>query len=149
VAIRAVIDTNIWISALLNPFGYPARIRKSFEKGVFQVVVSEPILEELADVLNRPRIREKYDVTPEDIEEMLTLIEERSVHVLLSGDIKICRDKDDNFIIETAIKGKAEYLVTRDDDVKFDKEVSDFLSKYGISVTSVAKFLKLIEKSLN
>jgi predicted nucleic acid-binding protein len=54
VAIRAVIDTNIWISALLNPFGYPARIRKSFEKGVFQVVVSEPILEELADVINRP-----------------------------------------------------------------------------------------------
>jgi hypothetical protein len=47
------------------------------------------------------------------------------------------------------VKGKAEYLVTRDDDVKFDKEVSDFLSKYGISVTSVAKFLKLIEKSLN
>ena len=68
------------------------------------------------------------------------------MHVLLSGDIKICRDKDDNFIIETAIKGKAEYLVTRDDDVKFDKEVSGFLSKYGISVTSVAKFLKLIEK---
>ena len=33
-------------------------IRKSFEKGLFQVVVSEPILEELADVFNRPRIRE-------------------------------------------------------------------------------------------
>jgi len=33
--------------------------RKSFEKGLFQVVVSEPILEELADVLNRPRIRER------------------------------------------------------------------------------------------
>jgi predicted nucleic acid-binding protein len=75
-----------------------------------------------------------------------TLIEERSVHVLLSGNIEICRDKDDNLIIETAIKGKAEYLVTRDDDLKFDKKVSDFLSKYGISVTSVAKFLNLIEK---
>jgi putative PIN family toxin of toxin-antitoxin system len=147
VAIKVVIDTNIWISALLNPFGYPARIKKSFEKGAFQVVVSEPILEELTDVLNRPRIREKYDVTPEDIEEILTLIEERSEHVLLSGDIEICRDKDDNLIIETAVKGKAAYLVTRDDDVKFDKEVSDFLSKYGISVTSVARFLKLIEKS--
>lgn len=144
--IKAVIDTNIWVSALLNPFGYPARIRKFFEKGVFQVVVSEPLLEELADVLNRPRIREKYDVTPENIEEILTLIEERSEYVLLSGDIEICRDKDDNLIIETAVKGKAGYLVTRDDDVKFDKEVSDFLSNYDISVTSVAKFLNLIEK---
>jgi len=145
--IKVVIDTNIWVSALLNPLGYPARVRKSFEKGVFQVVVSEPLLEELSDVLNRPRIREKYNVTPEDIEEILTLIEERSEYVLLSGDIEICRDKEDNLIIETAIKGKAGYLVTRDDDVKFDKKVSDFLSNYDISVTSVAKFLKIIEKS--
>jgi putative PIN family toxin of toxin-antitoxin system len=147
VAIKAVIDTNIWVSALLNPSGYPAKLRKSFEEGVFKVVVSEAILEELADVLNRPRIREKYSVTAEDIEEILTLIEERSEHVLLSGNIEVCRDKDDNLVIETAIEGKAEYLVTRDDDVKFDKEVLDFLSEYDISATSVAKFLKLIGKS--
>ena len=63
-AVKAVIDTNIWVSALLNPSGYPARLRKSFEKGVFKVVVSETILEELTDVLSRPRIRDKYDVTP-------------------------------------------------------------------------------------
>ena len=67
--------------------------------------------------------------------------------MLLSGNIEICRDKDDNLIIETAIKGKAEYLVTRDDDVKFDKKVLDFLSEYDISATSVAKFLKLIGRS--
>jgi len=147
VAVKAVIDTNIWVSALLNPSGYPARLRKSFEEGVFKVVVSEAILEELADVLKRPRIRKKYDITPEDIEEIITLIEERSEHVLLSGNIEICRDKDDNFVIETAIKGKAEYIVTRDDDIKFDKEVLEFLSEYDISATSVAKFLKIIERS--
>jgi len=103
----AVHVNSILRPLIINPFGYPARVRKSFEKGLFQVVVSEPILEELADVFNRPRIREKYDITPEDIEEILTLIEERSEHVLLSGNIEICRDKDDNLIIETAIKGKA------------------------------------------
>lgn len=85
--IKVVIDTNIWISALLNPFGYPAKIRRSFENNDFQVVVSEPILEEIADVLNRSRIRKKYNVTPEDIEEIITLIEGRSEYVLLSGDI--------------------------------------------------------------
>jgi len=146
VIIRAVIDTNIWISALLNPFGYPARIRKAFERGAFRGVVSEPILDEIADVLSRARIREKYDVTPEDIEEILTLIEERSEYVLLSGDVEICRDKDNKSILETAIKGKVGYLVSRDDDVKFDKEVSVFLSNYDISVTSVARFLNLIDK---
>ena len=35
-AVKAVIDTNIWVSALLNPFGFPARLRKSFEEGIFK-----------------------------------------------------------------------------------------------------------------
>ena len=77
----------------------------------------------------------------------MTLSEERSEHVLLTGDVKICRDKDDDCIIETAIKGNAEYLVTRDDDIKFDNEVSSFLSRYGVSVISISRFLNLIEKS--
>jgi len=34
----------------------------------------------------------------------------------------------DNFIIETAIKRNVRYLVSRDDDVKLDKGVSNFLS---------------------
>ena len=142
--IKAVIDTNIWISALINPFGYPAKLRKHFENGDFAAVISEPILDEIVDVLSRPKIKDKYEITPEDIRELLTLIEERAEYVLISGDINICRDKDDNLIIETAIKGETSYLVTRDDDIKFDKKVSLFLSKHGISVLTVAKFLKLM-----
>jgi len=147
VVVRAVIDTNIWVSSLLNPFGFPARLRKLFEEGAFNVVISASMLEELADVLERLKIRGKYEITEDDIKELLILIEERVEYVLLSGDIAICRDKDDNLVIETAIKGQAEYLVTRDDDIKFDKKVSSFLSKYGISVISIGKFLNLIEKS--
>jgi len=146
VVVRAVIDTNIWISALLNPSGYPARIRKAFEKGKMRVVISEPILKEIVDVLNRPRIKNKYGITESDIQELLILIEERAEHVLVTGDVDICRDKDDNLIIETAIKGNAGYLVTRDGDVKGDLRVIDFLSEAGISVLSVAKFLRLLDK---
>jgi uncharacterized protein len=147
VAIRTVVDTNIWVSSLLNPFGFPARLRKSFEEGVFNLVISELMLEELADVLNRPKIKTKYGISEDDIKELLILIEERSEPVLLSGDITICRDKDDNIVIETAIKGQADFLVTRDDDIKFDKAVSSFLKKYGISVISIAKFITHINKS--
>ncbi|MBI1821720.1 MAG: putative toxin-antitoxin system toxin component, PIN family [Nitrospirae bacterium] len=142
--VRAVIDTNIWVSALLNPFGFPARLRKAFEEGAFHAVVSEPIIKEISDVLSRPRIKSRYGVSEHNVQELLILIEERSEHVLLSGDIDICRDKDDDLIIETAVKGKAGYLVTRDDDIKFDKDVSAYLSKYDISVLSVAKFLNLL-----
>ncbi len=142
--VKAVIDTNIWVSALLNPSGYPARLRKAFEEGLIEVVISEPILREITDVLSRPRIKNKYGIADVDIQEFLILIEERSEHVLVSGDVRICRDKDDDLIIETAVKGKVKYLVTRDDDVKTDTKVSDFLSQSNISPISVAKFLKLI-----
>jgi putative PIN family toxin of toxin-antitoxin system len=145
--IRAVLDTNIWVSSLLNPFGLPAQLRKSFEEGAFRTIISEPMLVELADVLSRPRIKDKYGITEREIQELLILIEERSEHAILSGDIHICRDKDDNFVIETAIKGGAEYIVTRDDDMKFDKTVSVFLSQFGISVSSVNQFLSTIHRS--
>ena len=147
-AVRAVIDTNIWVSALLNPHGYPAKLRKAFEEGLIEVIISEPILEEIADVLNRPRIKDKYGITEADIRELLILVEERSEHVLISGDVNICRDRDDNLIIETAIKGNAKYLVSRDDDVEMDTKITEFLSGSGISVLSVAKFLKLIGEEL-
>lgn len=145
--VKAVIDTNIWVSSLLNPFGFPARLRKAFEEGVFHALVSEPMLAELAEVLSRPRIKDKYGITDTDMEELLILIEERAEHVMLSEDVTICRDKDDNFVIETAVKGRAAYLVTRDDDIKFDRNVSSFLSQYGVTVISIANFLALTNKT--
>ena len=143
--LRAVIDTNVWVSALLNPFGFPAKLLKNFVDGSFHAIISEPLIEEIADVLSRPRIMARYGISEHDIQELLILIEERSEHVFLSGDVNICRDKDDNFVIETAIKGKAGYLVTRDDDIKSDHAVSTYLSNHDISVLSIAKFLSLME----
>ncbi|MDZ4163555.1 MAG: putative toxin-antitoxin system toxin component, PIN family [Smithellaceae bacterium] len=146
--IRAVIDTNIWVSAILNPFGFPSRLRDAFANGVFQPVISETMLVELAEVLSRPRIKDKYGLATADIQELLVLIEERSETVVLSNDVKICRDINDNMVIETAIKGRAEYLVTRDDDIKQDRIVSSFLQQYRVSILSVADFLSLLEKQV-
>jgi uncharacterized protein len=120
VSLRSVIDTNVWVSAIINPTGYPARLRKAFEQGLFEVVVSEPILQEIAEVLGRPKIRTKYGITEDDIKQLLTLIEERADYALLLGNINICRERDDNLIIETAISGTADFIVSRDDDVRFD-----------------------------
>jgi putative PIN family toxin of toxin-antitoxin system len=146
VAIRAVLDTNIWVSAILNPAGFPAEIIKSFRQGNFLTVISEPIISEIADVLSRPRIRDKYGITEADILELLILIEERCEHVLLSGDIEVCRDPEDNSVIETAINGHAAYIVSRDDDIKFDKSVAAFLSQNNVIPISTARFLQLIKE---
>jgi len=147
VAIRAVLDTNIWVSAILNPSGFPADIINSFRHGDFLAVISEPIISEIADVLSRPRIKNKYGITEADILELLILIEERCEHVLLSGDVQVCRDPEDNGVIETAIKGHAAYIVTRDDDIKFDKGVQAFLIQNNVTPISTARFLENIKKA--
>jgi predicted nucleic acid-binding protein len=67
--------------------------------------------------------------------------------VLLSGDVKVCRDPEDNSVIETAIKGHAAYIVTRDDDIKFDKSIATFLSQNNITPISTARFLKIIKET--
>jgi predicted nucleic acid-binding protein len=66
--------------------------------------------------------------------------------VLLAGDVQICRDPEDNGFIETAIKGQAAYIVTRDDDIKFDKSVEAFLSRNNVTPISTARFLKIIKE---
>lgn len=105
-AVRAVIDTNVWVSSFLNQSGPPAGLRRAFEKGAFHAVISEPIIAEIAEVLNRPRIKDKYGISEIDIQELLMLIEERSEHVLLSGVVNICRDKDDDTIIRNSHRRK-------------------------------------------
>ena len=144
--VKVVIDTNIWVSALINPFGFPAKLRKAFEQGLFQPVISESMIEELVEVLKRQKIKDKYEITEEDIRDLVLLIEERSLPVLVSGSVKICRDRDDDFIIETAIVGEAQYLVTRDDDIKFDPALSSMLSEHGVTITTVSRFLSAITK---
>jgi putative PIN family toxin of toxin-antitoxin system len=144
VTVKAVLDTNVWISALLNPKGAPARLLAAFADGSLQVVVSAPLLEELADVLSRPRLRDKYGITAGDIAELLTLIEERAEHVILRGDVRVCRDPDDDRVVETAVRGEVSHLVTGDDDLKLDPIVAAFLADHGVTAIAVAKFLGLI-----
>ena len=58
-----LLDTNVWVSAFINPHGLPARLRDAWMVGQFDVVVSIPLLEEIADVLTRPRIQAKYGLS--------------------------------------------------------------------------------------
>ncbi len=101
-------------------------------------------MEELIDVLQRPRIKDKYQIRPEDIEELVVLMEDKCKIVMIMEEITICRDKDDNRVIETAITGCAQYIVTRDDDIKRDKTVIDFLAQHGIRVATIGNFIQYL-----
>lgn len=138
---RAVVDTNVWISAVLNPAGAPAAVRTALRQRRFTLVSSEPLLAELATVLARPRFARRYGITPADIAVLVALLRERAEVVSVSGALHLCRDPDDDMVIETALNGRADALVTRDDDLKGASEVAAALAERGVAVLTVRLFL--------
>jgi putative PIN family toxin of toxin-antitoxin system len=113
--------------------------------GWVRVVTSVPLLEELYDVLSRPRLRRRYTIEDRAIVDLLRLIAARAILVPIAGHMTVCRDPDDNMVIETAIEGHARYLVTRDEDLKGDRTIRRYLRRHKIHVMSVSRFLALIE----
>lgn len=140
----ALFDTNIWVSALLNPTGLPARLVEQWVAGRVTIVTSLPLLEELSDVLSRPRIRRKYGIQDREIADLLRMLAARTLLAPVTGHLEVCRDADDDLVLETAIVGGAAYLVTRDDDLKQDPAVTRFMRRHGIRVMSVSRFLAVI-----
>ena len=145
-SVVVLLDTNVWVSAFINPAGAPARLRHAWYEGRYEVVFSLPLLEELVDVLTRPRLIRKYPIAVNDIEDLLQLFIQRGIFVMPTGSVKECRDPDDDLILETAILGQAKYAVTRDDDIKADKDLIERLKARGISVLSVRQFQGRLDK---
>jgi putative PIN family toxin of toxin-antitoxin system len=143
--LRVLVDTNVWVSALLNPHGFPARVLAALKAGRFQPVLSEPLLDELLDVLSRPRLVTKYRLTAHDIAELATLLEEKAVRVAPHGTLRLCRDPRDDVVLETAVLGGATYAVSRDDDLKRDLDLLEQMQTRGVAVVSVRQFLGLLE----
>ncbi len=140
-----LVDTNVWVSSFINPIGPPARLVRAWLDGRYQVVVSLPLLDELSDVLTRPRLTHKYPIVATDVEEFLQLLIQRSPIVVPTGSIHECRDPDDDLILETALLGQAQYAVTRDDDIKGDRDLVERLRSHGINVLTVQHFLDKLD----
>jgi len=100
------------------------------------------LLRELAGILQRPRLKKKYGLKDQEIATFIKLLSAQAIPVLLSGRIHVCRDPFDNMVIETALVGKAEILVTRDDGLKDDSEVIRYLRHHGVSILSVNRFVE-------
>ena len=142
----ALLDSNVWISAFLKPTGPPGHVVAGWLRGEFEVVTSLPQLTEIAQVLGRPRLTRQFGYSRQEVERFIRLIAARANIVTISGDIRACRDPDDDEILEAAISGKARYLVTRDDDLKRDLNLIKVAQRHRVRVVSVRQFLSHLSR---
>ena len=84
-------------------------------------------------------------MSTEEIEQFLRLLQERTLHVVPTGELHLCRDPDDDLILETAFLGGARYAVSRDDDLKGDDDLVAQMRSRGVEVLSVRRFLERLE----
>jgi len=114
---RAVIDTNVIIRAVIKPTGTVGPVLERLRSGEFTAIYTESILEEMLAKLALPRIREKYQIGDDDVERLLGLLALRGELVNPSRSVRSCRDPDDDMFIEAALEGNAEWVVTGDQDL--------------------------------
>ncbi|GJL60575.1 MAG: hypothetical protein NPIRA03_34320 [Nitrospirales bacterium] len=111
---RIVLDTNAIVSRLLVPDSIPGQaVRKAVDEG--EILMSESTLYELAEVLGR----EKFDVyvSRQDREEFLRILGRIVEMVSILHAVHDCRDMRDNHILEVAVNGQAQIIVTGDEDL--------------------------------
>jgi putative PIN family toxin of toxin-antitoxin system len=136
---RAVVDVNILVRALIKPHGTVGPVLQRLRDGVYTLLYSEPLLEELTDVLSRPRIREKYGLTDEDVTTVLRLILLRGEAVVPGRRIIACRDPKDNKVLEAAVAGKSDVIISGDEDLLVLNPFE------GIPIVGPAEFLGMLE----
>ena len=130
---RITIDTNVIISALISP-GICRKILDLARRAVVEIVVSPFILEEAACVLQK-----KFHWNELAIEEALSLLEEKASIVHPSRKLSVVRDDEtDNRIVECAVEGGVEFLVSGDGHLLSLKEYQ------GIQIVKPREFLRFL-----
>ena len=139
--LHAVVDTNVIVSALIRPAGAAGILMRRLREGAFTAVFSPELIDEIAAVLCHPKIRTKYRTNPKDFEDIAALFALRGDLVTCEERIRLCRDPDDDFLLETAVSGNADYLVTGDEDLLSLKKLRQ------TKILKPAPFLAILEKA--
>jgi putative PIN family toxin of toxin-antitoxin system len=134
--VRAVLDPNVLVSALLSRSGAPARILERWLRGGFELVVSEALLAELERTLAYPKIRSR--VSAEDAAEIAALLREMAV---LCADPATpparSPDPGDDYLLALAEAGSAVL-------VSGDQHVLDLADRFPIQTPRA--FLDILER---
>ena len=108
VALRLVIDTNILVSAALNPQGLQRTVLVIAMAKPAHLYFSSKILAEYKEVLSPPEIRIRITLH----NQLLQLLQNQAHLVKPSRRLKVTSDPDDSIFLECADAARADYLIT-------------------------------------
>lgn len=140
---RAVLDTNVVVSAFLSQTGAPARVMELLAREAFVLLVSEPILEEYARALGYSKVRARHGLDDAALAGVMDDLVAVSVRVEPEESLRVVEaDAADDKFFECAVAGGADVVVSGDAAVLAVGEYR------GIAVVSPAVFVGFVESGL-
>jgi putative PIN family toxin of toxin-antitoxin system len=129
---RITLDTNVLISSLIAAGGSADQVVQFVRDGEVEMVLSQFILDELTRVL-----MQKFELPPKSVQKAVQRFQRLATIVEPILTIDIIKEKEnDNRILECAVTGKVDYLVTGD-----KRHILPLGSIQGIPIVSVSEFL--------
>ena len=114
--IRAVVDPGVLIAGLIAPGGVPAAIIGAWTRGVFELVVSPLLLDELTATLLRPKFRRW--ATENDVVAFVEVLRLAAVTVEDPAQVEpVSRDPYDDYLVALAREARAHVLLSSDGDL--------------------------------
>ncbi|MCB2261627.1 MAG: putative toxin-antitoxin system toxin component, PIN family [Candidatus Thiosymbion ectosymbiont of Robbea hypermnestra] len=122
---RVVVDTSVFISALIGTRGPSREIIRRCLKGEYSPLISNALFQELEDVSNRTQVRNKCPLTTTEIRELLNAFYNVCswvpIYYLWRPNVV---DESDNFLIELALAGNATHIITNNISDLINSELS-------------------------
>ena len=143
---RIVIDTNVLVSAVLNPHGKPAAILDAVIDGDLNLIFSSAMLEEARRVFSYPKIQKILKQNKISLKEVKNYIDRlNKTAIIVPGQTKldvIKDDPDDNIVLACAQEGKANYIVSG------DQHLTSLKTYQTIEIVSPAVFLLQLKNAI-
>jgi hypothetical protein len=128
---RIVLDTNIFIYFLISDSFH--KLDKRLKNNDVKLLFSEELLSEFLQVVSRQKFKKYF--SEKDVKNLINNLYKYADLIEVHSHVNVCRDKKDNFLLALCTDGKADFLITGDEDLlvlkKFKKtsilKFSDYL----------------------
>ena len=136
---RAVLDTNIFVSAALskNPSSPTREVVERWKRGEFVLLICTPLAEEIAEKL------QDHDIESQQVEKLVATLANLAEWIEVPPEKieSLLADPDDNVIVACAVLGEANYIVTY--DPHFDSLGGEYR---GFKIVKAIPFLEVLCK---
>jgi predicted nucleic acid-binding protein len=114
--VQAVVDADCLIAGTLAASGAASLLLDRWRDGVFEIIACPQLLGEVRKALLDPRISSRYNITPDEVDELCLRIKEESIWLPdpIDPPRLVPADRGDDYLIQLAKDGGADMLVTRD-----------------------------------